>query len=58
MKEVIRKYTIRLLDTGTIFPISDSRWVSPVHYVTKKEGFAIVPTKNNELIPTTTVLGY
>ncbi|GJX66574.1 reverse transcriptase domain-containing protein [Tanacetum coccineum] len=31
--EVIKKEVIKLLDTGLIYPISDSPWVSPVHCV-------------------------
>nr|GEX65026.1 retrovirus-related Pol polyprotein [Tanacetum cinerariifolium] len=34
--EVIKKEVIKLLDAGLIYPISDSPWVSPVHYVPKK----------------------
>ena len=29
MKDVVRKEVQKLLDTGIIYPISDSRWVSP-----------------------------
>ncbi|GJW41809.1 reverse transcriptase domain-containing protein [Tanacetum coccineum] len=34
--EVIKKEVIKLLDAGLIYPISDSPWVSLVHYVPKK----------------------
>ena len=30
MKEVVRKEVLKWLDTGVIYPISDSSWVSPV----------------------------
>nr|GFB38989.1 reverse transcriptase domain-containing protein [Tanacetum cinerariifolium] len=33
---VIKKEVEKLLDAGLIYPISDSPWVSPVHYVPKK----------------------
>nr|GFB22039.1 reverse transcriptase domain-containing protein [Tanacetum cinerariifolium] len=34
--DVIKKEVEKLLDAGLIYPISDSPWVSPVHYVPKK----------------------
>nr|GEY74076.1 DNA-directed DNA polymerase [Tanacetum cinerariifolium] len=34
---VIKKEIIKLLDAGMIYPISDSLWVSPIHYVPKRE---------------------
>jgi hypothetical protein len=36
MKEVVRNEVLKLLDAGIIYPIADSRWVSPVHCVPKK----------------------
>ena len=48
----------RSLEAGIIYPIADSRWVSPVHCVPKKGGVTIVPNENNELIPQRTVVGY
>nr|GEZ14182.1 DNA-directed DNA polymerase [Tanacetum cinerariifolium] len=33
---VIKKEVEKILDVGLIYPISDSPWVSPVHYVPKK----------------------
>nr|GEX84522.1 hypothetical protein [Tanacetum cinerariifolium] len=55
---VIKKEVIKLLDAGLIYPISDSYWVSPVHYVTKKGGFTVVENEENELIPTRLVTGW
>ncbi|GJU88263.1 reverse transcriptase domain-containing protein [Tanacetum coccineum] len=43
---------IKLLDAGLIYPISDSPWVSPVHYVPKKGGITVVDNEDNKLIPT------
>nr|GEU86889.1 reverse transcriptase domain-containing protein [Tanacetum cinerariifolium] len=34
--DVIKKEVEKLLDAGLIYPIFDSPWVSPVHYVPKK----------------------
>ena len=58
MKEVIKKEIIKLLDTGIIYPIEDSPWVSPVHCVPKKGGMTIVTNERNELVPTRTVTGW
>ncbi|GKF19802.1 hypothetical protein Tco_0068440, partial [Tanacetum coccineum] len=55
--EVIKKEVIKLLDSGLIYPISDSPWVSPVHFVPKKGGMTVVKNKDNELIPTRLVTG-
>nr|GEZ78623.1 reverse transcriptase domain-containing protein [Tanacetum cinerariifolium] len=49
---VIKKEVEKLLDAGLIYPISDSPWVSPVHYVPKEGGFTVIVNKENELIPT------
>nr|GEX75257.1 retrovirus-related Pol polyprotein [Tanacetum cinerariifolium] len=50
--DVIKQEVIKLLEAGLIFPIPDSPWVSPVHYVPKKGGFTVVENEDNELIPT------
>nr|GEV10734.1 reverse transcriptase domain-containing protein [Tanacetum cinerariifolium] len=50
--DVIKKEVEKLLDAGLIYPISDSPWVSPVHYVPKKGGFTMVENEENELILT------
>nr|GEW12460.1 reverse transcriptase domain-containing protein [Tanacetum cinerariifolium] len=50
--EVIKKEVIKLFDARMIYPISDSPWVSPIHYVPKKCGITVVENENNELIPT------
>ncbi|GJX96691.1 reverse transcriptase domain-containing protein, partial [Tanacetum coccineum] len=56
--EVIKKEVLKLLDAGMIYPISDSPWVSPVHYVLKKGGITVVANEENELIPTRLVTGW
>jgi hypothetical protein len=58
MKDVVRNEVLKLLDAGIIYPIADSRWVSPVHCVPKKVGITVVPNENNELIPQRVVVGY
>ncbi|WZY72287.1 hypothetical protein YC2023_004527 [Brassica napus] len=58
LKEVVKKEIIKLLDAGVIYPISDSKWVSPVHVVPKKGGITVVKNENDELIPTRTITGH
>ncbi|KAK1681730.1 hypothetical protein QYE76_042578 [Lolium multiflorum] len=58
MKEVVRNEVLKLLEAGIIYPIADSRWVSPVHCVPKKGGITVVPNDNDELIPQRIVVGY
>jgi hypothetical protein len=36
---------VRLLDSGIIYPISDSKWVSPAHCIPKHVGLAIIKNK-------------
>jgi hypothetical protein len=58
MKEAVRNEVLKLLNAGIIYPIADSRWVSPVHCVPEKGGITVVPNENNELIPQRVVVGY
>ena len=58
MKEVVRKEVIRLIEAGIIYPIADSKWVSPVHCVPKKGGMTVVPNDEDELVAQRTVVGY
>ncbi|GJW07773.1 reverse transcriptase domain-containing protein [Tanacetum coccineum] len=58
MQEVVKKEIVKLLDTGIIYPIADSPWVSPIHCVPKKGGITVVTNKNDELIPTRNVTGW
>ncbi|KAM1277780.1 hypothetical protein ACFX13_030847 [Malus domestica] len=51
MMEVVKKEIIKLLDCGVVYPISDSRWVSPVQCVPKKSGVTVVANAENELVP-------
>ena len=55
MKEVVRKEVLKWLDTGVIYPISDSAWVSPAQVVRKKGGTTVIRTENNILLPSQTV---
>ena len=57
MKEVVKKEILKLLDSGIIFPISDSQWVSPTQVVPKKGGVTVVPNEKGELVPQRTTSG-
>ncbi|GJY22582.1 reverse transcriptase domain-containing protein [Tanacetum coccineum] len=54
-QEVVKKEIMKLLDTGIIYPITDSHCVSPIHCVPKKGGITIVINENDEFVPTRTV---
>nr|GEU31432.1 reverse transcriptase domain-containing protein [Tanacetum cinerariifolium] len=56
--DVIKQDVIKLLDSGLIYPISDSPWVSPVHCVPKKGGFTVIENEDNELILARLVTGW
>uniref|UniRef100_A0A2N9I851 Integrase catalytic domain-containing protein n=1 Tax=Fagus sylvatica TaxID=28930 RepID=A0A2N9I851_FAGSY len=58
MKDVVKNEVIKLLDAGIIYPISDSKWVSPTQVVPKKSGITVVKNANDELIPTRLVTGW
>ncbi|CAN6712883.1 unnamed protein product [Malus baccata var. baccata] len=58
MKEVVRVEVMKLLDAGIIYPISDSKWVSPTQVVPKKTGITVVKNDNNELVPTRMTTGW
>jgi hypothetical protein len=52
MQEVLRTKVIKLLDAGIIYPIFDSKWVSPIHVMQKRAGMTVVKNKDDELVPT------
>nr|GEU84898.1 reverse transcriptase domain-containing protein [Tanacetum cinerariifolium] len=53
----MKKEVIKLLDAKLIYPISDSPWFNPVHYVPKKDDMTVVTNEDNELIPARLVTG-
>ena len=57
MKEVVKNEVIQLLDNRIIYPISDSKWVSPTQVVPKKSGVTMITNEKNKLIPTRTITG-
>src|SRR4051812_44000613 len=58
MKDMVTTEVLKILAAGIIYPIADSKWVSPVHCVPKKGGMTVVPNDKNELIPQQIVIGY
>ena len=58
MKEVVKKEVLKLLDVGVIYPIADSKSVSPTQVVTKKSRVTMVANEHNELIPTRVTTGW
>jgi len=58
MKEVVQKEVVKLLDTGIIYPISYSQWVSPVQVVPKKSSITVIKNNEGELIPTRQTIGW
>ncbi|GJW76786.1 DNA-directed DNA polymerase [Tanacetum coccineum] len=57
-QDVVKNTIVKLLDSGLIYPIPDSSWVSPIHVIPKKGGMTVVLNDNNELIPSRTVTGW
>jgi hypothetical protein len=47
---VVWKEIHKLLDAEIIYPISDSKWVSPVHVVPKKGGTIVIKYEYGALI--------
>ncbi|XP_057811492.1 uncharacterized protein LOC131025718 [Salvia miltiorrhiza] len=58
MREIVLKEILKLLALGIIYPISDSKWVSPIHMVPKKSGLQVVENEKNELVPMRLVTGW
>jgi hypothetical protein len=58
MKEVVKAEVLNLLDAGIIYPILDSKCVSPVQVVPKKSGITVVKNEDDELVPIRTTIGW
>ncbi|XP_021751355.1 uncharacterized protein LOC110717023 [Chenopodium quinoa] len=52
MKEVVKKEVLKLLEASIVYPISDSKWVSPVQVLPKKRGMTIIKNDKGETIST------
>ena len=46
MKEIVRIEVLKLLDVSIIYPIADSKWVSPTKVVLKKSRIIVVKNEN------------
>ena len=58
MQEMAKKEVVKLLDTGIIYPISDSPYVSPIQYVPKKGGMTVVENEEGKQISVRVVNGW
>ncbi|GJZ43535.1 reverse transcriptase domain-containing protein [Tanacetum coccineum] len=58
VQDVVKNEIVKLLDSGLIYPISDSSSVNPIHVMPKKGGMLVVLNDNNELIPSRTLIGW
>ena len=52
IREVVKKEVVKWLNAEIIYPISDSKWVSPTQVVPKKSGITVVENEEGELLPT------
>ncbi|CAM9000014.1 unnamed protein product [Rhodiola kirilowii] len=50
--EVVQKEIQKLLDADVIYPISDSRWVSPVHVVPRKTWITVEENAEGKMVAT------
>ncbi|XP_058185887.1 uncharacterized protein LOC131303112 [Rhododendron vialii] len=58
MKDVVRAEVLKLLDVSIIYPIADSKWVSPIQVVPKKSGVTVVRNDKDKLIPMRVQIGW
>ncbi|GKB67010.1 reverse transcriptase domain-containing protein [Tanacetum coccineum] len=58
VQDVVKNKIVKLLNSGLIYPISNSLWVSPIHVVPKKGRMTMVLNEDNELIPSRIVTGW
>ena len=58
LRDAIKSEICKWLSAGFIYPISDSKWVSPLHVVPKKSGLTVVTNeKGEEISKTQSLLG-
>lgn len=50
MSDVVKREVLKLLEAEIIYPISNSKWASPLHVVPKKGGVTIVKSDKRETI--------
>ncbi|RDY12782.1 Retrovirus-related Pol polyprotein, partial [Mucuna pruriens] len=49
--DVVKKKVTKLLASGIIYPISDSKWVNLVQVIPKKSGMTVMKNQHDELVP-------
>ena len=50
MIKVVKKEILKLLDVEMIYVVSNSPWISPVHFIQKKVGIMVEANHNGELV--------
>ncbi|CAA6675204.1 unnamed protein product [Spirodela intermedia] len=58
MMEICKKEILKWLAADIIYPISDSKWVSPTQVVPKKSGITVIKNENGEEIQTRLTTGW
>ena len=58
MMEVVKQEILKLLNVGVIYPISDSKWTSPIQVVPKKSGVTLIKNENNKDVPSRVQTGW
>ncbi|CAA7409872.1 unnamed protein product [Spirodela intermedia] len=58
MMEIVKKEILKWLATDIIYPILDSKWVSPTQVVPKKSGITVIKNENEDEIQTRLTTGW
>ncbi|CAA6668627.1 unnamed protein product [Spirodela intermedia] len=58
MMEIVKKEILKWLAADIIYPISDSKWVSPTQVVPKKSGITVIKNENGDEIQTRLTTGW
>ena len=58
INEVVKKEVVKWLDVRIMYPISDSKWVSPTQVVPKKSGLTFVTNEKGEEVPMRLTIGW
>jgi len=51
LQEVVRKEVLRWFNHAIFYPISDSKWVSPIQVIPKKTAITMIRNDKDELVP-------
>lgn len=58
MSDVVKREVLKLLEAGIIYPISNSKWVSPIHVVPKKGGVTVVKNDKGKAVAKCVEIGW